>query len=127
MLQIFFTNDDSSEIKKYIEVPRKNKPIHQVGVQHHWEIGKDGYSLARIYNSINSVGFEVTRTYRVFENTYHRIFVLNKSNSINIIKPLKDKCRMGNLESWRECYSEEDVSLSKILKSLSVLPGKLWR
>ncbi len=125
--KFFFTNDDSYEIKKYIEMPRKKKPIHLLCGEHHWEIGKDGYPLGKICNSINSVGFEVLRTYRIFENTYHRIFVLNKSNNINASKTSRDKCRLGNLESWRECYSENNLTSGKILKSFGSLFKKLCK
>ncbi len=48
------------------------------GPEHCWEIGVDGCSLKRIRKDIGDTGFRVERTYRVFENPYHRFFVLEK-------------------------------------------------
>jgi len=46
--------------------------------QHYWEIGKAGYSLNKIINEIQKTGFKVEKTYRIFENPYHRFFILKK-------------------------------------------------
>jgi ubiquinone/menaquinone biosynthesis C-methylase UbiE len=66
------------EFKKLVEIPRLRKPIHHFDGQHCWEIGKAGYSLNTIINAINKVGFNIEKTYRVFEMPYHRFFILKK-------------------------------------------------
>jgi len=65
-------------LKKLISVPRLRKPVHHFDGQHYWEIGKATYSLKTILNDINKAGFNIERTYRVFEMPYHRFFVLKK-------------------------------------------------
>lgn len=66
------------EFQKLIPFPRLRKPIHHFDGQHFWELGKAGYSLKKIINDINKAGFNVERTYRVFEIPYHRFFILKK-------------------------------------------------
>ncbi|RSD35370.1 MAG: type 11 methyltransferase [Methanohalophilus sp.] len=65
-------------VKKLISIPRLIKPLHQFDGEHFWEIGKKNYSLNDIEAKIKSVGFEIIYTYQVFENPYHRFFVLKK-------------------------------------------------
>ena len=48
---------------------------------HTWEIGIKGYSGARIQADLRQTGFSVMKTYRVFENPYHRFFILRKENT----------------------------------------------
>jgi len=66
------------EFKKLISFPSLRKPVHHFDGQHYWEIGKASYSLKTILNDINKAGFNIERTYRVFEMPYHRFFVLKK-------------------------------------------------
>lgn len=66
------------EIKKLIRFPRFKKPIHKFNGYHYWEIGKAGYPLKKIVKDIQSIGFRIGNTYRVFENPYHRFFILKK-------------------------------------------------
>lgn len=68
------------EFRKLISLRRLRKPVHQFDGQHHWEIGKAGYSLETILNDINKAGFNVERTYRVYEIPYHRFFILKKAS-----------------------------------------------
>jgi hypothetical protein len=44
------------------------------------EIGKAGCPLRQIMGDIQRRGFKVERTYRIFENPYHRFFILKKNN-----------------------------------------------
>ena len=60
-----------------ISSPVKRK-FHFDG-QHYWEIGRAGYPLAAVISTIRDTGFKIVRTYRVFENPYHRFIVLNKN------------------------------------------------
>jgi len=66
------------EIKWLIPLPRLRKPAHNFDGEHYWEIGKTGYSLHKIVNDIQNTGFKIEKTYRVFENPYHRSFILKK-------------------------------------------------
>ena len=66
------------EIKRLLPLPRIRKPIHKFDGQHYWEIGKTGYPLKRILNDIQKQGLQLERTYRVYENPYHRFFILRK-------------------------------------------------
>lgn len=66
------------EIKRLIPLPRIRKLVHNFDGQHYWEIGKAGYSLKRVVMEIQNAGFQVLRTYRVFENYHHRFFILRK-------------------------------------------------
>ena len=45
---------------------------------HTWEIGIQQYPLGRIISDMEKSGFELIKTYRVFENPYHRFFILRK-------------------------------------------------
>src|SRR3989344_1891544 len=64
------------QISLLAAIPRLQK--HTFDGQHHWEIGKRGYSLGRIKNLIRNSGFSIDKTYRLFENPYHRFFILSK-------------------------------------------------
>lgn len=65
--------------KKLIPLPRFKKPVHNFDGEHYWEIGKAKYPLQRIINDIRKTGFKIEKTYRVFENPYHRFFILEKN------------------------------------------------
>ncbi len=57
------------------------KTIHRKldsGSAHHWEIGRNGYPLHKIKDDIKKSGFSIKKTYRVFENPFHRMFLLKK-------------------------------------------------
>ena len=41
-------------------------------------LGRINYSLSKIFNDIQVAGFKIEKTYKVFENPYHRFFTLNK-------------------------------------------------
>lgn len=66
------------EIKRLLYLPRRKMPVHNFDGEHYWEIGKFGYSLKKIVEDIQRAGFEIKKTYRVFEFPYHRFFVLRK-------------------------------------------------
>ena len=68
-------------IKKLIPLPRTRKPIHKFDGEHYWEIGKAGFPLEKVLNDIQKQGLQIQKTYRVFENPYHRFFVLRKNGS----------------------------------------------
>lgn len=51
--------------------------------EHYWEIGKAGYPLSKITKDIEKAGFKIIKTYRIFENPYHRFFVLKKEKQFN--------------------------------------------
>lgn len=66
------------EIKRLIPLPRLRKSVHNFDGQHYWEIGKAGYPLQRVTDEIRGSGFEIKKTFRVFEKPYHRFFILRK-------------------------------------------------
>jgi len=70
------------EFKKLIPLPRLKVPIHKFDGEHWWEIGKAGYPLKRIADQIRNAGFEIRKTYRVFEMPYNRFFVLEKISGV---------------------------------------------
>ena len=62
--------------KKIISIPKIHKMMHQFDGQHFWEIGKKGFDLAVINTLIVKSGFSIIETFRVFENPYHRFYIL---------------------------------------------------
>lgn len=66
------------EFKRLIPLPRLKPPKHEFDGEHYWEIGKAGYPLRKVMGEMKSAGFEIEKTYRVFEHPYHRFFVLVK-------------------------------------------------
>lgn len=60
-----------------LPIPIKLKK-HVFDGEHHWEINKAETPLKRIKRDIIEAGFKICKTYRVFENPYHRFFVLSK-------------------------------------------------
>lgn len=66
------------EFKMLVPFPWLKAPAHRFDGQHFWEIGKAGYSLRKVIDEIRRTGFEIKKTYRVFEMPYHRFFILDK-------------------------------------------------
>ncbi len=73
------------EIKRLILLPKFKKPVHSFDGEHYWEIGKAGYPLNKVINDIQRAGFEIVKTYRVFEHPYHRFFILRKMSVVENI------------------------------------------
>ena len=57
--------------------PILKQPEHVFDGEHHWEINKKGYDLAWVIKDFGRL-CHLTRTYRVFENPYHRFFVFQQ-------------------------------------------------
>lgn len=73
------------ETKWLVPLPRLVKPVHNFNGEHCWEIGKAKYPLRKIINDIQIAGFKIEKTYRVFECSWHRFFILKKNRRrINI-------------------------------------------
>ena len=66
------------EIRRLIPHPFPRPVPHVFDGTHYWVIGKAQYPLPRIEAEIKAAGFEIERTYRVFEFYGHRFFVLQK-------------------------------------------------
>lgn len=64
--------------KRLLSLPRLKNSIHKFDGEHYWEIGKNGYPLSRITKDIERAGFNIEKTYIIFENPYHRFFILKK-------------------------------------------------
>ena len=66
-------------IKKLVPRPFPRPTYHKFDGEHHWEIGKTGYPFKKIKFDIIGTGFNIIKTYRIFEFYYHRFFLLEKS------------------------------------------------
>ena len=64
--------------KKLFIVPRLIWRNFGISLAHQWEIGQRGLSSARLIRDIRAAGLVIRSTYRVFENPYHRFFVITK-------------------------------------------------
>jgi hypothetical protein len=67
-----------NELKKLISIPRIRGLKQELDGKHYWEIGMFRFPLIRVLKDIRKVGFEVKKTYRIFEFPWHRFFVLTK-------------------------------------------------
>ena len=65
-------------IKMLVGHPFHRATRHEYDSEHYWEIGKISYTLKKIIKDLRSSGFEIIKTYRVFEFRYHRFFSLIK-------------------------------------------------
>ena len=83
--------------KKLLPLPRLNTPIHKFDGEHYWETGKAGYPLSKITKDIQRAGFKIEKTYRIFENPYHRFFILRKIEKGSYDKSSNSKCDHSNL------------------------------
>lgn len=66
------------DLKFLISLPRLRAPVHIFNGEHYWEIGKAGYPLRRLLDDIETTGFKLISSYRVFEAPYYRFFILRK-------------------------------------------------
>jgi len=68
------------EVRFLIPLPRLKKLTHQFDGEHYWEIGKKDFPLKEIIDEINKIeGLELIETYQLFENPYHRFFIIEKT------------------------------------------------
>ncbi|MCK5832058.1 class I SAM-dependent methyltransferase [bacterium] len=58
--------------------PKLTGRWHLLSKEHFWELDYPGYKLKTVIGKIESCGLNVEKTYRIFENPYHRIFVLRE-------------------------------------------------
>jgi len=65
-------------LKRLVSLPRLRPPQHKFDGEHYWEIGKAGYPTQKILQDVKNAGFDIIKTYRVFEVPYHHFIVLNK-------------------------------------------------
>lgn len=65
------------------EPPNFNLEDHRFDGEHYWEINKNGYELNIIEKIIRDSGFAILNSYRIFENPYHSIFILEKQTGLN--------------------------------------------
>lgn len=78
-LRIEFPIPKFGKVRKLFVIPKLFPEQHKLTAHGHlWEIGKKGFPLSRVKQDIRQAGFEIIKTYRVFENPYHRFFVLQK-------------------------------------------------
>jgi hypothetical protein len=53
---------------------------HEFDGEHHWEVNKEGYALERVTRELQK-SCQLDRTYRPFDNPYHRFFVFRKEHN----------------------------------------------
>lgn len=68
------------EIKFLYSIPRIKQLKWTFNGEHYWNIGCSNYSLNRILKDIVKSGFIIERHFCVFEMSWHRFFILRKSN-----------------------------------------------
>lgn len=69
--------------EKAILLPRPcfSKTIHQFDGEHYWELNKRGYETKKVIGAFHkSRKLDLVRTFRPFENPYHRFFVFSVVN-----------------------------------------------
>ncbi len=57
--------------------PQLKVPVHEFDGEHYWEINKRDYPFSRVIADF-SKRLRLIKTYRVFENSYHRFFVFER-------------------------------------------------
>jgi len=72
-----FSIPKTGKINFSLPIPIKLKK-HVFDGEHYWEINKLQAPLKRVKTDIEATGFKIDKTYRVFENPYHRFFILSK-------------------------------------------------
>ncbi len=65
-------------IKLLLKHPFPRPIPHKHDGVHYWIIGRSGYPLKRILNDIQYSGFQIIKTYRVYEFYSHRFFIIEK-------------------------------------------------
>jgi len=63
------------EVRFVIPKPVLKARDHQFDGQHYWEIGKRGYEASKVIQDFTVAGWQLSRTYRVFDHQYHRFLV----------------------------------------------------
>ncbi len=58
--------------------PFSRQQAHHFDGEHYWEINKQGYPLSRVLEEFSSA-CNLTKTYRVVENPYHRFFIFKNN------------------------------------------------
>jgi len=62
--------------QRYYWIP--SRTIHKLGKDHYWEVNKERYSLNKILSDFYRNNVMLKKTYRIKENSRHRIFVFEK-------------------------------------------------
>jgi len=65
--------------EKRLMIPYPRLHLPALEAYHKWEISRKGYPLRRIVSDMESAGFTLERTYRVFKNPVHKFFILRKA------------------------------------------------
>lgn len=60
-------------------MPCLRPPKYEFDGEYYREIEKVEYPLRKVMSKMRSAGFEIKKTYRVFEIAWHRFFVLEGS------------------------------------------------
>jgi hypothetical protein len=54
--------------------PTIGAPVHQFDGEHYWEINKRQFALSKVIRDFSQFA-QLAKTYRVFDNPYHRFFI----------------------------------------------------
>lgn len=63
-------------VNLFRSMPDASPPRHEFNGEHYWEIGKQGYPLARVLSSLSAAGLRTESNFRVREYPYHHFFRL---------------------------------------------------
>lgn len=74
-VQLFIKVPFFPKLKVSFKIPFHKR--HKFDGEHYWEIGKSGYSVKNILQSLNTQG-KVIKHFVPFENQYHHFFILKK-------------------------------------------------
>jgi len=68
------------ELRILLRRPQLVAPVHSFDGEHYWEINKRGYELEKVTASLLKSGkLRLVRTFKPFENAYHRFFIFSRS------------------------------------------------
>jgi len=79
--RLAFTIPRMGYVQKVYSIPTFLSRTIPYAKSHEWEIGVKGYSHSKLLTDISGFGFRLVRSYRLYENPYHRFFILRKINT----------------------------------------------
>ncbi|MEA3553060.1 MAG: class I SAM-dependent methyltransferase [Campylobacterota bacterium] len=68
-------------IKKLYDISNFKRDIHIFNGEHYWEINKIGYEEKKIQNLLTDNKWNIILNNRLFENPYHRFYLLEKNTN----------------------------------------------
>lgn len=62
----------------FVPRPLFKAQIHKFNGEHYWELNKQGYVLSHVIADFSKKHVRMVKTYRVFENSYHRFLIFER-------------------------------------------------